>query len=105
MHQDASRKAKLVWCSKDRAKAWQDLMLKGTLPTGNMAVGYGITADGNTIVGAGNGFQGQRALMWTAATGIVAISPTALAPNGPVGSPASTRCTSIGGMSRLLGRM
>lgn len=29
---DSMRKAKAIWCSKDRAKAWLDLMLKNTAP-------------------------------------------------------------------------
>lgn len=32
IHPDASRKSKLVWCSKDRLKAWQDMMLTDRLP-------------------------------------------------------------------------
>ncbi len=31
LHPDAKRKAEGVWCSKDRAKAWSDLMKKGTV--------------------------------------------------------------------------
>ncbi len=34
LHPDANNKAKAVWCSKDRAKTWDDLMLKGTVPSG-----------------------------------------------------------------------
>lgn len=33
LHPDARRKAVGVWCSKDRAKAWDDLMHRGTVPT------------------------------------------------------------------------
>ena len=29
---DSMRKSKAIWCSKDRARAWQDLMLKNTAP-------------------------------------------------------------------------
>ena len=29
---DSMRKSKAIWCSKDRAKAWLDLMLKGVSP-------------------------------------------------------------------------
>lgn len=29
---DSTRKSKAIWCSKDRAKAWMDLMLKNTSP-------------------------------------------------------------------------
>jgi thiol:disulfide interchange protein DsbC len=32
LHPDATKKAAAVWCSDDRAKAWQDLMLKGVRP-------------------------------------------------------------------------
>ncbi len=32
LHPDAARKARLVWCAPDRAKAWEALMLKGTEP-------------------------------------------------------------------------
>ncbi|MGH8620251.1 MAG: DsbC family protein [Burkholderiales bacterium] len=31
---DSVQKAKTVWCSRDRAKAWQDWMLNGVAPTG-----------------------------------------------------------------------
>jgi thiol:disulfide interchange protein DsbC len=34
MHTDAARKSRLVWCSANPAKAWQDLMLNGKLPEG-----------------------------------------------------------------------
>jgi thiol:disulfide interchange protein DsbC len=32
VHPDAMRKARLVWCAPDRAKAWSDIMLKGREP-------------------------------------------------------------------------
>lgn len=32
LHPDASRKARLVWCAEDRAKAWDGLMLQGVEP-------------------------------------------------------------------------
>jgi thiol:disulfide interchange protein DsbC len=31
---DSIDKSKAIWCSKDRAKAWEDTMLKGVSPTG-----------------------------------------------------------------------
>lgn len=34
LHPDAMRKAALVWCSPDRVKAWDDLMLRGVVPAG-----------------------------------------------------------------------
>jgi len=65
MHPDAGRKAKLVWCSKDRAQAWQDLMLKGTLPNGktdcdnpideNLALGAKLRVDGTPALIFPNG--------------------------------------------------
>lgn len=32
LHPQAGEKAKAVWCAPDRAKAWDDLMQKGTVP-------------------------------------------------------------------------
>lgn len=32
MHKEAVRKIKQVWCSSDRAKAWEDMMLRNRLP-------------------------------------------------------------------------
>lgn len=65
MHPDAGRKAKLVWCSKDRAKAWQDLMLKNVLPAGkgdcdnpideNLALGAKLRIDGTPALIFQNG--------------------------------------------------
>lgn len=31
---DSMEKSKAIWCSKDRAKAWEDFMLRGIAPTG-----------------------------------------------------------------------
>ena len=31
---DSVDKSKAIWCSKDRAKAWDDAMLRGTMPSG-----------------------------------------------------------------------
>jgi len=33
-HRDAARKAKAIWCSPDRAKAWEDWILQGQQPKG-----------------------------------------------------------------------
>lgn len=65
MHPDAGRKAILVWCSKDRAKAWQDLMLRGIVPTGkadcknpiedNLALGEKLRIDGTPAMIFPNG--------------------------------------------------
>lgn len=37
LHPDAERKARLVWCAKDRAQAWDELMLKGKEPAASDA--------------------------------------------------------------------
>jgi thiol:disulfide interchange protein DsbC len=65
MHPDAGRKAILVWCSNDRAKAWQDLMLKGIVPSGkadcknpiedNLALGEKLRIDGTPAMIFPNG--------------------------------------------------
>lgn len=65
MHPDAARKSKLVWCSKDRSKAWLDLMLKGKLPEGkadcdnpvdeNLALGGKLRIDGTPAMIFPNG--------------------------------------------------
>lgn len=65
MHADAARKSKLVWCSKDRAQAWQDLMLKGQLPEGkancadpvdeNLALGQKLRITGTPAMIFANG--------------------------------------------------
>jgi thiol:disulfide interchange protein DsbC len=34
LSQDSIDKSKSIWCSKDRAKAWEDFMIKGVAPTG-----------------------------------------------------------------------
>jgi len=31
---DSTEKSKAIWCAKDRAKAWDDWMLRGVAPTG-----------------------------------------------------------------------
>jgi thiol:disulfide interchange protein DsbC len=37
LHPDAMRKATMVWCSPDRQRAWDDLMLRGKLPEGSLS--------------------------------------------------------------------
>lgn len=32
LHPDAGKKSKQIWCAPDRAKAWEDWMLRGSLP-------------------------------------------------------------------------
>lgn len=35
LHPDAERKSAVIWCARDRAKAWDDFMTKATLPAGS----------------------------------------------------------------------
>ena len=65
MHTDAGRKSKLIWCSKDRAAAWNDYMHKGKLPAGkgdcdnpideNLALGAKLRIDGTPALIFANG--------------------------------------------------
>lgn len=65
MHPDAGRKSTLVWCSKDRSKAWLDLMLRGKLPEGktdcknpldeNLELGRKLRIDGTPAMIFPNG--------------------------------------------------
>ena len=66
MHPDAVRKLKLVWCSGDRAKAWDDMMLRNRLPKNgktdcdnpideNIALGRKLRIDGTPALIFGNG--------------------------------------------------
>ncbi len=63
MHADAGRKGRLVWCSEDRAKAWQDLMLNGKLPEGKDDCANPI--DANLALGAKLNVQGTPAIIFT----------------------------------------
>ena len=82
IHPDAERKAKLVWCSADRAKAWSEMMLKGKEPAASekpcetpfqaiqeIAQKFWITgtpglifADGKLVPGVIKSFQIERNL-------------------------------------------
>ncbi len=82
IHPDAERKAKLVWCSADRAKAWSEMMLKGKEPVASakpcetpfqaiqeVAQKFWITgtpglifADGKLVPGVIKSFQIERNL-------------------------------------------
>ncbi|MDD4882415.1 MAG: DsbC family protein [Gallionellaceae bacterium] len=65
MHADSPRKSRLVWCSADRAKAWNDLMLNGTVPEGkddcanpveaNLELGQKLNIQGTPAIILGNG--------------------------------------------------
>ncbi|NCS65208.1 MAG: thiol:disulfide interchange protein [Hydrogenophilales bacterium CG03_land_8_20_14_0_80_62_28] len=65
MHTDAARKSRLVWCSADPVKAWEDLMLNNTVPEGkddcpnpveaNLALGDKLHIQGTPNIILGNG--------------------------------------------------
>ena len=71
MHPDAANKSKLIWCAKDRVKAWEDWILRDQLPSsagscdvplekiGELARKVGVTStptlifsDGKRMLGA-----------------------------------------------------
>lgn len=62
MHADAPRKSKLIWCSADRAKAWNDLMHKGKVPEGKGDCDTPIEA--NLKLGESLGIQGTPAIIF-----------------------------------------
>lgn len=45
LHPDATRKARLVWCAPDRARAWSDLMLSGREPSNEATCAAPINAN------------------------------------------------------------
>ena len=45
----------------------------GVMPGGTFAVASGISGDGSTVVGQGNGTAGNRAFRWTAGTGMQSL--------------------------------
>ncbi len=65
MHGDAARKSRLAWCSKDRAQAWVDMLLRGKVPDGgtncanpvdeNLALGAKLRIDGTPALIFPNG--------------------------------------------------
>jgi len=60
-HQDAARKAKLVWCSKDRGQAWLDLMLRGKVPEGKADCDNPVSE--NLVLGARLKVEGTPAMI------------------------------------------
>lgn len=62
MHPDAGRKSKLVWCAKDRAQAWDDLMLRGKLPE-NGKTDCDHPVEKNLALGARLNIQGTPAII------------------------------------------
>lgn len=44
LHPDAARKSKLIWCSPDKVKAWDDFFASGTLPSNSGDCGDPVAA-------------------------------------------------------------
>lgn len=63
MHPDAGRKSKLVWCAPDRARAWDDLMLRGKLPERDKA-DCDNPVDENLALGGRLNIQGTPAIIF-----------------------------------------
>jgi thiol:disulfide interchange protein DsbC len=72
---DSIDKSKAIWCSADRAKAWNDLMLNGTAPTG----GKCDTAALDKVMDLGRrlNVRGTPALFLADGTRIPGFMPTA----------------------------
>lgn len=58
---DSAEKSKAVWCSKDRAKTWDDLMSKSTLPP-NAAKACTTPLDENQLLAQRFGVRGTPAV-------------------------------------------
>jgi len=52
---DSIDKSRAIWCSADRAKAWRDWMLQGTLP--EVPAGAGCTAPIDRLVAFGRSLK------------------------------------------------
>ena len=63
-HKDAARKSKVVWCSADKVKAWDDLMLRNTLPE-NGATDCPNPVEANLALGQKLKVQGTPAIIFT----------------------------------------
>lgn len=68
---DSASKAKAVWCAADRSKAWNDLMLNGTVPAAGtcdapiekiMALGKKLNVTGTPTIFFSNGERAPGAL-------------------------------------------
>lgn len=62
LHPDAAQRAKQVWCSKDRAQSWLDLMLKGKQP--GKASDCKNPVDDNIALGQKLGVSGTPTLVF-----------------------------------------
>ena len=61
LSQDSVDKSRAVWCSKDRARAWNDWMLKGVVPTAGTC--DSTTVDKVVQYGREKGIQGTPTLI------------------------------------------
>jgi thiol:disulfide interchange protein DsbC len=62
-HKDAGRKSKLVWCSKDPVKAWEDMMLRNKEPE-NADTDCPNPIDANLALGQKLRVQGTPAMIF-----------------------------------------
>lgn len=73
LHPDAVRKSRDIWCAKDRAKAWDDFMLSGTLPAeGNCDT----PIDRNVKLGTALGINGTPSIIFANGTMAPGALPT-----------------------------
>jgi len=75
LSQDSYEKARAIWCSKDRAKAWNDWMLKGVAPaaTANCAT----PLDANVQFGQQKGISGTPTLILSDGSRVPGMVPAA----------------------------
>ncbi|MBG9974314.1 DsbC family protein [Neisseria gonorrhoeae] len=62
LHPDAARKAQILWCQPDRAKAWTDWMRKGKFPVGGSICDNPVAE--TTSLGEQFGFNGTPTLVF-----------------------------------------
>jgi thiol:disulfide interchange protein DsbC len=75
LHPEAGKKSKQIWCAPDRAKAWEDWMLRNTLPKndGKCANPLAKTAE----LGKKLNIQGTPAIIFTDGTRVPGAIPAA----------------------------
>lgn len=74
-HKDAARKSRVIWCSPDPAKAWQDFMLRGTLPEGGKD-DCPNPVEANLELGKKLGVEGTPAIIFSNGTRAPGYIPT-----------------------------
>ena len=63
LHPDAGKRSKQIWCSKDRAQAWHDFMLKDKQPA--KAADCKNPIDDNIALGQKLGINGTPTLVFS----------------------------------------